>query len=136
MPPRRRGYDEMENLLCGLSLALPVVSASSVSLYAQSTFYQSKTITVIVRSDAGGPVDMRVKRPSHLFCASIFRAIQSLLPNTCRAAAGARQPTTSTDRSPRRSNHWKHDYYARRGCGPGRVGGAVQHRQVYLPGSA
>jgi len=50
-----------KNRLCGLALALFVVLASSVSLYAQPSFYQGKTITVIVSSDAGGTVDMRVK---------------------------------------------------------------------------
>ena len=50
-----------QNLLCGLTLALSVVAASSVSLYAQPSFYQGKTLTVIVSSDAGGTVDMRVK---------------------------------------------------------------------------
>ena len=50
-----------KNLLCGLTLALSVVAASSVSLYAQPSFYQGKTLTVIVSSDAGGTVDMRVK---------------------------------------------------------------------------
>jgi tripartite-type tricarboxylate transporter receptor subunit TctC len=47
--------------LCGLALALFLVPAPSVSLYAQPSFYQGKTITVIVSSDAGGTVDMRVK---------------------------------------------------------------------------
>src|SRR5262245_26471017 len=62
MPPRRRGLSmKWKNLLCVMALALSVVPASSVSLDAQSTFYQGKTITVIVSSDAGGTVDMRVK---------------------------------------------------------------------------
>jgi tripartite-type tricarboxylate transporter receptor subunit TctC len=50
-----------KNLLCKLALVLFLVFASSVSLYSQSSFYQGKTITVIVSSDAGGTVDMRVK---------------------------------------------------------------------------
>src|SRR5262245_34116820 len=50
-----------KNLLCGVALALFLVPAFSVSLYAQASFYQGKTITVIVSSDAGGTVDMRVK---------------------------------------------------------------------------
>jgi tripartite-type tricarboxylate transporter receptor subunit TctC len=50
-----------KNFLFGLALALFLVPASNVSLYAQSSFYQGKTITVIVSSDAGGTVDMRVK---------------------------------------------------------------------------
>jgi len=50
-----------KNLWCGLALALSVVATSSVSLYAQLSFYQGKTITVIVSSDAGGTVDMRAK---------------------------------------------------------------------------
>jgi tripartite-type tricarboxylate transporter receptor subunit TctC len=50
-----------KNLLYGLALTLFLVPASSASLYSQSSFYQGKTITVIVSSDAGGTVDMRVK---------------------------------------------------------------------------
>jgi hypothetical protein len=48
-----------KNLLCGLGLALFIVFASNLPLYSQSSFYQGKTITVIVSSDAGGTVDMR-----------------------------------------------------------------------------
>jgi tripartite-type tricarboxylate transporter receptor subunit TctC len=47
--------------LCGLALTLFLVPASKVALYSQSSFYQGKTITVIVSSDAGGTVDMRAK---------------------------------------------------------------------------
>src|SRR5262245_25801354 len=50
-----------KNLWCGLALALSVVATSSVSLYAQLSFYQGKTITVIVSSDAGGTVDIQAK---------------------------------------------------------------------------
>jgi tripartite-type tricarboxylate transporter receptor subunit TctC len=46
-------------LLRNLAMALVVLSA--VSLHAQVPFYQGKTITVIVSSDAGGTSDLRVK---------------------------------------------------------------------------
>jgi len=44
-----------------LALVLPLVGASDGSLYAQVPFYQGKTVTVIVSSDAGGTSDLRVK---------------------------------------------------------------------------
>jgi tripartite-type tricarboxylate transporter receptor subunit TctC len=50
-----------KNLLYRLALALLLVFGSTLPLYSQSSFYQGKTITVIVSSDAGGTVDMRVK---------------------------------------------------------------------------
>ena len=56
-----------KNLLCGLVLALFIVPASNLPLYSQSSFYQGKTITVIVSSDAGGTVDMRVKALTPVF---------------------------------------------------------------------
>jgi tripartite-type tricarboxylate transporter receptor subunit TctC len=46
--------------LC-LGLALFLLTIFAVSLYAQVPFYQGKTITVIVSSDAGGTSDLRVK---------------------------------------------------------------------------
>lgn len=48
-------------LLYGLALALFLILVTRLPLYSQSSFYQGKTITVIVSSDAGGTVDMRVK---------------------------------------------------------------------------
>jgi tripartite-type tricarboxylate transporter receptor subunit TctC len=45
--------------LCNLALAL--FALPTASLYAQVPFYQGKTITVIVSSDAGGTSDLRVK---------------------------------------------------------------------------
>lgn len=56
-----------KNRLCRLALALFLVPASSLPLYSQSSFYQGKTITVIVSSDAGGTVDMRVKALAPVF---------------------------------------------------------------------
>jgi tripartite-type tricarboxylate transporter receptor subunit TctC len=50
-----------KNLLYRLALTLLLVFGSTLPLYSQSSFYQGKTITVIVSSDAGGTVDMRVK---------------------------------------------------------------------------
>ena len=47
---------KMMRFLAQLALAL-----LPASLYAQSPFYQGKTITVIVSSDAGGTSDLRVK---------------------------------------------------------------------------
>jgi tripartite-type tricarboxylate transporter receptor subunit TctC len=47
--------------LCCLALVLPLVAVSDSSCYAQVPFYQGKTITVIVSSDAGGTSDVRVK---------------------------------------------------------------------------
>lgn len=46
---------------CCLALALLVVAVSDGALDAQVPFYQGKTITVIVSSDAGGTNDLRVK---------------------------------------------------------------------------
>jgi tripartite-type tricarboxylate transporter receptor subunit TctC len=42
-------------------LGLPLVTILPFSLYAQVPFYQGKTITIIVSSDAGGTSDLRVK---------------------------------------------------------------------------
>ncbi|HSE90269.1 MAG TPA: hypothetical protein VLJ79_28935 [Candidatus Binatia bacterium] len=56
-----------KNRLCRLALALFLVPASSFPIYSQSSFYQGKTITVIVSSDAGGTVDMRVKALTPVF---------------------------------------------------------------------
>ncbi len=56
-----------KSLLCELALALFIVPASNLPLYSQSSFYQGKTITVIVSSDAGGTVDMRVKALTPVF---------------------------------------------------------------------
>jgi hypothetical protein len=44
-----------------LSLTLFLHSASLVSVHAQSSFYQGKTITIVVSTDAGGSSDTRVK---------------------------------------------------------------------------
>jgi len=41
--------------------ALFLLATSSVPVYAQAPFYQGKTLTVIVSSDAGGTSDVRVK---------------------------------------------------------------------------
>jgi len=49
------------NFLWRLALALALLTISTVSLYAQVPFYQGKTITMIVSSDAGGTSDLRVK---------------------------------------------------------------------------
>lgn len=43
------------------ALALALVAVPGDSLYAQVPFYQGKTFTVIVSSDAGGTSDLRVK---------------------------------------------------------------------------
>ena len=50
-----------KNLLCGLALAFCLVPASSVLLYSQSPYYQGKTVTILVSTDAGGTADLRVK---------------------------------------------------------------------------
>src|SRR6185503_14889592 len=47
-------------ILRRLAIALPLVAFPSISL-GQAPFYQGKTITVIVSSDAGGTSDLRVK---------------------------------------------------------------------------
>src|SRR5262249_24404090 len=123
MSPRRRGYDEMEKPLGGLALALSVVATSSVSLYAQPSFYQGKTISVIVSSDAGGTVDMRVK--------ALAPVLRKYIPGnpvivTEYMPGGAQscQPSLQSD-PPRRSNDRQHEHHLSCGCGPGRVGGAV-----------
>ena len=41
-------------ILRGLILALSILSLSTDSLYAQAPFYQGKTITIIISTDAGG----------------------------------------------------------------------------------
>ena len=51
----------MDKFLWHLTLALCLVTISTVSLHAQVPFYQGKTITIIVSSDAGGTSDLRVK---------------------------------------------------------------------------
>ena len=48
-------------LLRRLALALTPIVLPAVSVYAQAPFYQGKTITIIVSSDAGGTSDIRVK---------------------------------------------------------------------------
>ena len=52
---------EWIKFFCGLALVLPLVAVFDIALYAQVPFYQGKTITVIVSSDAGGTSDLRVK---------------------------------------------------------------------------
>lgn len=47
--------------LRGLALALPLAAADHRVIYAQAPFYQGKTITVIVSSDAGGTSDVRIR---------------------------------------------------------------------------
>jgi len=44
-----------------LALALPIASVDHGAVFAQVPFYQGKTITVIVSSDAGGTSDVRIK---------------------------------------------------------------------------
>src|SRR5262245_16495442 len=125
-----------KNLWCGVALALSVVATSSVSLYAQPSFYQGKTITVIVSSDAGGTVDMRVK--------ALAPVLRKYIPgnpvivyriHAGRRRAQSRQPSLQSDPT-RRSNDRQHEHHLSCGCGPGRVGGAVQYRQIHLLGSA
>jgi tripartite-type tricarboxylate transporter receptor subunit TctC len=48
-------------LLSGLALVFILISASSVPLYSQSHYYQGKTVTILVSTDAGGTADLRVK---------------------------------------------------------------------------
>jgi len=74
-----------------LALALPLLAISTVSLYAQVPFYQGKTITIIVSSDAGGTSDLRVK--------SLLPLLQKYIPgnrpswsNTCPAAGDEKPP--------------------------------------------
>jgi len=50
-----------KNLTSGLALAFCLVPASSVPLYSQSPYYQGKTVTILVSTDAGGTADLRVK---------------------------------------------------------------------------
>jgi hypothetical protein len=47
------------NFLCRLALTSALLTISNASLYAQVPFYQGKTVTVIVSSDAGGTSDLR-----------------------------------------------------------------------------
>ena len=122
----------MENLWCGLALALSVVATSSVSLYAQLSFYQGKTITVIVSSDAGGTVDMRVKA-----LAPVLRKYipgNPVIVTEYIPGGGGRKAANHLYRAIRPDR--QHEHHLSCGCGPGRVGGAVQYRQIHLPGSA
>jgi hypothetical protein len=48
-------------LLGGAALPIFLISALQVPLYAQAPFYQGKTITIVVSTDAGGSSDVRVK---------------------------------------------------------------------------
>ncbi|MBI4524417.1 MAG: hypothetical protein HY695_11485 [Deltaproteobacteria bacterium] len=50
-----------KHLLLGMAVALFLVPALSASLYPQSSFYEGKTLTIIVSTDVGGTSDMRVK---------------------------------------------------------------------------
>lgn len=45
----------------GFGVVLVLLTVVPVSLHAQASFYQGKTITIIVSSDAGGTSDLRVK---------------------------------------------------------------------------
>jgi tripartite-type tricarboxylate transporter receptor subunit TctC len=47
--------------LCRLTLMVMLIVLPPVVLHAQALFYQGKTVTVIVSSDAGGTSDIRVK---------------------------------------------------------------------------
>lgn len=51
----------MRWIRCLRNFALALFALPDVSLHAQVPFYQGKTITVIVSSDAGGTSDLRVK---------------------------------------------------------------------------
>ena len=125
-----------KNLLYGLALTLFLVPASSASLYSQSSFYQGKTITVIVSSDAGGTVDMRVKA-----LAPVLRKYipgNPIIVTEYMPGGGgrqSRQPPLQIGPA-RRFNHWKHEHHTRCSRGAGRVGSPVQYRQVHLSGSA
>jgi tripartite-type tricarboxylate transporter receptor subunit TctC len=55
------GSMEWIRFFCCLALVSPLVAVSDGALYAQGPFYQGKTITVILSSDAGGTSDLRVK---------------------------------------------------------------------------
>src|SRR5437016_12057437 len=99
MPSTTEGLPmKWKNLLCGLGLALFIVPASNLPLHAQSSFYQGKTITVIVSSDAGGTVDMRVKALTPVF-RKYIPGNPIIVTEYMPAAVGAKPPTTSTDRS-------------------------------------
>ncbi len=78
-------------LLRCLAPVLPLVAVSDSSFYAQVPFYQSKTITVIVSSDAGGTSDVRVN-PSFLTCRNTFQEIPLSCSSTCPEAAGGKLP--------------------------------------------
>jgi len=115
-----------KNLLYGLALTLFLVPASSASLYSQSSFYQGKTITVIVSSDAGGTVDMRVKA-----LAPVLRKYipgNPIIVTEYMPGGGGRKAANHLYRSVRP------DGLCSRGAG--RVGSPVQYRQVHLSGSA
>lgn len=51
----------MKWIKCLRNLALALLALPTAFLYAQVPFYQGKTITVIVSSDAGGTSDLRVR---------------------------------------------------------------------------
>jgi tripartite-type tricarboxylate transporter receptor subunit TctC len=61
-------------LLQCLTAAWVVIALAATSAYAQAPFYQGKTITVIVSSDAGGTSDVRVK--------SLVSYLQKYIPGT------------------------------------------------------
>ena len=51
----------MRWIRCLRNFSLALIALPTISLHAQAPFYQGKTITVIVSSDAGGTSDLRVK---------------------------------------------------------------------------
>jgi tripartite-type tricarboxylate transporter receptor subunit TctC len=51
----------MQWIKCLRNLSLTLLALPPIALHAQAPFYQGKTITVIVSSDAGGTSDLRVK---------------------------------------------------------------------------
>ena len=85
------------NFLWRLALALALLTISTVSLYAQVPFYQGKTITMIVSSDAGGTSDLRIKSLVP-FLQKYIREIRPSWSNTCLGAEGEKPPITFTDR--------------------------------------
>lgn len=50
-----------KNLSCGLALVFFLMPALSVPFYSQSPYYQGKTVTILVSTDAGGTADLWVK---------------------------------------------------------------------------
>ena len=85
----------MKEILTVLLFLVAYLGSGNQVALSQATFYQDKTITVILGGPPGGTADLRT-RPLLLFSASIFPETRPSLWSTWKRGEAGRPPTTST----------------------------------------